>query len=1187
MSDGAKLPIIRKSASAIQRARFYNDEDIKHKIDEIEENKHSWRSTLFLAYGTLGVIYGDVGTSPLYVYSSTFTDFIPEQDDILGAISIIFWSLTLVALIKYVFIVLQANDQGEGGTFALYTRLCRSLGISASGSVTKKEEHEEAIQTAAAVGTLSRATRKNSLNRNTIGSTLHSAMIRKGSGLQDNEEDGEDERLSTGNKTSARVPPIKYSSTSSLSARQSPSASSFIKRLNHLAHSLPFPREAVMHFFQASSRVRLTFMSISIIATCMVIGDGVLTPAISVVSAVSGLQQQVTISQGGIVGISSGILISLFIAQSMGTEGVAMFFSPVVAVWFVCISSIGIYNMSLYGANVWSGLNPYWIYVYFNNHGYKAWKSLGGTMLCMTGTEAMFADLGHFSIPSIGISFSFLVYPSVMLSYLGQGAYLQVYPENVSTAFWSAVPNQFQWPMLVIATLAAVVASQAMITGSFSILRQAMTLGVFPKLKVVHTGEHVEGQVYIGVVNYTLMLLCVAVVAGFNADSTSLGNAYGIAVSTVMLITTNMITLCMIVDWKLNACLITFFWCLYSLIEGAYLSANLLKVPEGGWFTLAITAGVALISFGWLSGQTAKKEALQSAQQQVSLNDIMSVPDGSDVADLGTLTLLPSSSEHHLGATSIGTQGGHVSFSTGVNISSPSVPLSVFASKAAQNLATFSTRAASGGVAAAAAISRQHQALSTFSTGHALAIKSSRKLGSDLLPTLSSSSTSSAIRRVHQEQAVLPGSSSAGVTGHKSRFGPSLGTGSLGSRVGSSFKAKGESDLTVPGHPPLKTVSEGDDEVTRQSIMRREESLLRERKKATGTDASGEAGINNNKPSHPGPLGESRESGGTAAPIRYSTRAGPVAEARVPGTALPGTGSTRSEDEAPAEDLEAVMSGSAADMGSHMHTSDVAEHQTLLARLRGIGLYYTDSSHGIPPVMWAFLRNVEAVHEFAILIQNRFLPIPYLTDDERLAAVPVRGIPNFFRVVARYGYMDKVDHGPEFVQSVIDYISGQLECVVDPSKIIRTQKSEALVSVALAGVPEDVPMIPIINETSTQHVLKTLSNAAMQPSLSSSASMQGRRASVHMVLDSQDPLKRAAAAASLEVLRCAAEEGAVYYLGRTNVQMKEMPKGISKMLHDVWYGDFYRFMALNCWTQTEAWNIPNKSLVELGITVDI
>jgi len=257
---------------------------------------------------------------------------------------------------------------------------------------------------------------------------------------------------------------------------------------------------------------------------------------------------------------------------------------------------------------------------------------------------------------------------------------------------------------------------------------------------------------------------------------------------------------------------------------------------------------------------------------------------------------------------------------------------------------------------------------------------------------------------------------------------------------------------------------------------------------------------------------------------------------------MPNTGTVKDEDKAASEDLEAAMSGSAAEMGPYMHTSDVANHQTLLARLRGIGLYYTDSSHGIPPVMWAFLRNVEAVHEFVILIQNRFLPIPYLTEDERLAAVPVRGIPNFYRVVARYGYMEMVDHGPTFVQSVIDYVAGQLECVADPSKIIRTQQSEAaLVSMALAGVPEDVPMMTV-NETTTHQLLKTLSNPAMQTSLSV-ASIQGRRASVHMVLDSQDPLKRAAAAASLEVLRSAAEEGAVYYLGRTYVQMKAMPKG--------------------------------------------
>ncbi|GAX85040.1 hypothetical protein CEUSTIGMA_g12460.t1 [Chlamydomonas eustigma] len=997
-----------------ERGRFYEDADIQLKIKDANKKKLSWRSTIFLAYSTLGIVYGDIGTSPLYVFSSIFSSFSPVDNDILGATSMIFWSITLVVLFKYVFIVLRADDQGEGGTFALYTRLCRSLGINAQGTVHKHEEHQEVLQAASVMGSLDRKSRK----------TLLSQTL----------EDKDATHVAVSDRTlQQRIPSgLPALSTPLVGKKGSASSNQVLQFLSNACHWMPFPHEPVQRFFQSSAVARFSILSVSILATSMIIADGVLTPATSVTSAVSGLTIQVAISQNAITGISCAIIIILFLAQSFGTQKVSFTFSPVVVVWFMSIGGIGIYNMTLYGTYIWNALNPYWIYVFFSSYGYNAWVALGGVMLAVTGTEALFADLGHFSRPAIGIGFSCIAYPSLILAYLGQGAYLIQNPGNVSSAFWSSVPTQYAWPMLIIATGAATVASQALITGSFSIIRQAISMGIFPKVKVLHTGKEVEGQVYIGFVNYVLMILCVAMVAGFNGNGTAITNAYGICISIVMFITTNLITLLMVVDWHLSSVLVTLFYLLFGLIEGAFLTANLTKVPQGGWFTLAVGAGVALVKFGWLSGQIAKKEAIQEIFNTLKLSDLFSAKSESN--------------------------RGNEPF-----ISGGDVPLNAFSTpllKPGPEVRTLVT------------MSRQ-RALKTTSTGGPLmTISRSGRLGSDLLSTTSVKlRQASALRK--GQQVALAGSSTT-------RFVPSLASQSVGNRVGCAI-AMGAVDSTHAADSPanMSTVLE-------------------------------------NSSDHKG----SKH------------------------TALLPTSSAGHHLNSDAVVME-VLHDSVADLDNLINSKDLAGCQ-VLSKLRGIGLYYTDQTHGIPPVMWTFLRNVEAMHEFVILLQNRFLPIPFLAEEERLAAVPVLGVPNFYRVVARYGYMDKVDHGSEFAQSVVDFISGQLDGIANPA----------------AHAPNLPPL--------------------------STASMMGRRTVVQARLaDEADAADRQAAAEELVALRHAAKEGVVYYLGRTNVQMKDLSNQFTQALHDLWYGDFYRFMVNNSWTESEAWNIPGESMVELGINVKI
>ncbi|GKV14993.1 hypothetical protein SLEP1_g25794 [Rubroshorea leprosula] len=336
-----------------------------------------WGKTLSLAFQSIGVVYGDIGTSPLYVFSSTFTDGIKHVEDVLGVLSLVIYTIVLIPFIKYTFLVLCANDNGEGGTFALYSLLSQYERIS----------------------------------------------------LVPNQQ----------------------------------------------------PEDSEVFLFL-----------VTILGASMVIGDGILTPSISVLSAVGGIS---SLSTDAVVGISVAILIGLFLFQRFGTDKVGFSFALIISVWFAFLTGIG-------------------------------WISLGGVILCITGTEAMFADLGHFNVRAIQISFSTIVLPSIVIAHTGQAAYLTKYPEHFDKTFYKSIPGPLYLPQFVVAVLAAIIASQAMISGTFSIISQSLSLGCFPKVKVIHTSAKYEGQVYIPEINYMLMVACVIVTAAFKT-TTKIGNAYG------------------------------------------------------------------------------------------------------------------------------------------------------------------------------------------------------------------------------------------------------------------------------------------------------------------------------------------------------------------------------------------------------------------------------------------------------------------------------------------------------------------------------------------------------------------------------------------------------------------------------------------------------------------------------------
>ncbi|KAF8030303.1 hypothetical protein BT93_E2682 [Corymbia citriodora subsp. variegata] len=340
----------------------------------------------------------------------------------------------------------------------------------------------------------------------------------------------------------------------------------------------------------------------------MVIGDGILTPAISVLSATGGIKlDQPKMSDEVVVLVSVIILVGLFSIQHYGTDRIAWLFAPIVFVWFLLIGGIGIINIWKYDTRVLKAFSPVHIYRYFKKGGIEGWTSLGGIMLSITGTEAVFADLSHFPVPAIQIAFTVVVFPSLLLAYCGQAAYLIKHSNHVVDLFYSSIPESIYWPVFLVATAAAVVASQATISATFSLVKQALALGCFPRVKVVHTSKKFLQQIYIPDINWILMILCVAVTAGFK-NQTQIGNASGTAVAIVMLVTTFLMILIMILVWRCHWTLVVIFTVLSLIVEGTYFTAVLFKVNQGGWVPLAIAAAFFIIMYVWHYGSVKRYE---------------------------------------------------------------------------------------------------------------------------------------------------------------------------------------------------------------------------------------------------------------------------------------------------------------------------------------------------------------------------------------------------------------------------------------------------------------------------------------------------------------------------------------------------------------------------------------------------
>ncbi|KAK9940816.1 hypothetical protein M0R45_017457 [Rubus argutus] len=498
----------------------------------------SCTTVLTLAYQSLGVVYGDLSISPLYVYKTTFSGKLSlhENDEqIFGVLSFIFWTFTLIALFKYVFIVMLADDNGEGGTFALYSLLCRHARLS---FLPNQEITDEKLS----------------------------------------------EYVTEGNRDT-------------------------------------WQSSALKSFFNKHPRFREALLIFVLFGTCMAIGDGVLTPSISVFSAVSGVKLKFTeLHDNYIVIISCILLVGLFSLQHYGTHRVSFMFAPIVTAWLLCISGIGIYNIIQWNQSVLHSLSPVYMLKFLKNTGIEGWVSLAGVVLSITGVEAMFANLGHFSSLPIKIAFTCLVYPSLVLSYMGEAAFLSKHHEDIQRSFYKSIPEAVFWPVFVLASFASVVGSQAVISATFSLISQCSALKCFPRVKIVHTSSKIYGQIYIPEVNWMLMCLCLAVTIGLR-DTNMMGHAYGLAVTSVMFVTTCLMALVIIIVWKGRVINALAFLLFFGSIELIYISASVTKIPEGGWIPILLSLVFMGVMYIWNYGTMMKHQF--DVENKVSINRIV------------------------------------------------------------------------------------------------------------------------------------------------------------------------------------------------------------------------------------------------------------------------------------------------------------------------------------------------------------------------------------------------------------------------------------------------------------------------------------------------------------------------------------------------------------------------------------
>jgi KUP system potassium uptake protein len=450
------------------------------------------KRTLGLTVGALGVVYGDIGTSPLYALRECFhgthgLDAVPEN--ILGVLSLICWSLTAIVSVKYLGFVLRADNKGEGGILSLLP-------------------------------------------------------------------------LALGNE-------------------------------------------------RTSKRTRTALVTLGVFGAALLYGDGMLTPCVTVLGAIEGLEVATPMFTHYVVPITVVILLLLFTVQRIGTTRVGRIFGPVMFIWFVVLAVLGVRGI-LMAPHVLSALSPHYAVRFFMTNGASAFVVLGAVFLAVTGAEALYADLGHFGKKPIRRAWFVAVFPALMLNYLGQGGLLLSDPEAAVNPFYKLAPEWALYALVILASIAAVIASQALISGAFSISMQAIQLGYLPRMEIRHTSAHERGQIYLPLVNWLLMISCVALVLGFQSSS-RLASAYGIAVTLTMVITTILFYFASRHLWNWSVAKAGTCCGLFVALELAFFGATALKILHGGWFQIVVATALFTLMTTWKTGRTLLGQRLAAS----------------------------------------------------------------------------------------------------------------------------------------------------------------------------------------------------------------------------------------------------------------------------------------------------------------------------------------------------------------------------------------------------------------------------------------------------------------------------------------------------------------------------------------------------------------------------------------------
>jgi KUP system potassium uptake protein len=461
--------------------------------------QHNKSSIAALTLAAVGIVYGDIGTSPLYTLKTIFDPvhgLALNDGNLLGILSLIFWGLTLVVALKYVTLVLRADNRGEGGVMAI------------------------------------------------------------------------------------------------------------------MALALSSARRTTWHF---------PLMLLGVVGATMFYGDSVITPAISVLGAIEGLEVAAPSLSRYVVPLTIIVLVGLYSVQRHGTAGVGRWFGPVMMVWFAALAIMGVINI-VRAPQILAAINPVHAFEFLARNRFVAFVALGAVVLAFTGAEALYADMGHFGKKPIRVAWFLIVFPALQLNYLGQGALLMVQPEAISNPFFQQLGSWSVYPLVVLSTMAAVIASQATISGSYSMTKQAIALGLLPRMRVMHTSEREIGQIYMPAVNWLQMMVVLAAVVGFGS-SEKLAGAYGIAVTMTMMCTTILTFFVIRFRWHLPLVLSVGATCFFITMDIVLVSASSLKLFHGGWFPLLLGAVLLTVMLTWKRGRELVFENLQS--HAIPLDDFL------------------------------------------------------------------------------------------------------------------------------------------------------------------------------------------------------------------------------------------------------------------------------------------------------------------------------------------------------------------------------------------------------------------------------------------------------------------------------------------------------------------------------------------------------------------------------------